>query len=286
MIALSSIRSIVQSYGILVLPIAILIHFGHLGFRPGQAGKGFTFVIVNFLCVSSYILEVISFISDLINVYSNPLNMQFTIAFASMIFLFFTLKMCKLYKKYNVISLIKNIKDIRRHSLDMYEKTWIIFMICIMFSAIIILMYGAYGIAMEFVKLGKQIIIIKAESPGLKLLAVLKMVIYGNSVWVLVYGYGFLIAIIAIVLKKEFNACIHQLENNITKENTLTKEQFSTTIHRFYELTSVVHKVDKMLSDIIALVMIISMALLCSGTFGLITGEASRGWMLLGVPCL
>ena len=283
---LGSINSVIQSYGILVLPIAILVPFGHFGFRPRDSGKGFTFIVVNFLCVSSYILALLSFIVDLININSNPLNMQFTISFALMVFLLYTIKIYKIYKKCNIVSLVKDIKAIRKHSLDMCEKICICFMILIMFSTIIKLIHNAYGIAMEYVKSGKQILIVKSENTVLRLLTILQMVIYYNSVWVLIYGYSFLIAMIAIVLKKEFNECIHQLENNITKENNLSKELFSTTIHRFYQLASVVHKVDKMFSDIIALIMVISMTLLCSSTFGLVTGDNSRQWMLLGLMSL
>ena len=283
--ALGSINNVIHSYGILVLSIAILVPFGHFGFRPGDFGKGFTFIVVNFLCVSSYILALLSFIIDLINIYSNPLNMQFTTSFALMVFLLYTIKIYKIYKKYNVVSLVKDIKVIRiirKHTLDMYEKFWIIFMTCIMFSPIIKLIHNAYGIVTDYLKSGKQISLMKTENRGLELLTILQMTFYYISVWVLIYGYGFLIAIIAIVLKKEFNKCIHQLESNITKENNLTKELFSITIHRFYQLASVVHKVDKMFSDIIALIMVISMALLCSSTYGLITGDNSRQWMLLG----
>ena len=212
--------------------------------------------------------------------------MQFTISFALMVFLLYTIKIYKVYKKYNIVPLVKDIKAIRKHSLDLCEKIWIIFMICIMFSTIIKLIHNAYGIATEYLKSGKQISLMKTENRGLELLTILQMTLYYISVWVLIYAYGFLIAIIAIVLKKEFNKCIQQLENNITKENNLSKELFSITIHRYYQLASVVHKIDKMFSDIFALIIVISMALLCSSTYGLITGDNSRQWMLLGVMSL
>ena len=111
-----------KHYGILSLPIAIMMPLGLLGSRNGQVIKGCICYLINFLVILNYgILPFISFgffsntatLLHFSNVYLAYAVFKFTI-----LIIFFTLLIFKFYKKYNVVCLLDDISKTRFKGLE------------------------------------------------------------------------------------------------------------------------------------------------------------------------
>ena len=71
------------------------------------------------------------------------------------------------------------------------------------------------------------------------------------------------------------------MQVKMENDKYLTPETFSETTERFYELTSIVQKVDEMFSDIVAMNLTLALGILCFAIYSLLkhTGTA-LGWAI------
>ena len=111
-----------RPYRVLVVPLAVLIPFGHFGSRRGQFGNFIIFIIVHSFCVFHYLLAVVMAISIPISLTDfRQTRTKFTVVFCILLVVLYTLKLYKFYKKYHLVCLLQEIKDVSQHCLKMKD---------------------------------------------------------------------------------------------------------------------------------------------------------------------
>ena len=86
---------------------------------------------------------------------------------------------------------------------------------------------------------------------------------------------------IAVVFTKEFEECIQEIGAEIKKDNSLSNNQFSKSAERFYELTTVVHKADDLLSPAVGFIAMMCLGMLCGGAYACLIGDGTfKEWMV------
>ena len=102
---------------------------------------------------------------------------------------------------------------------------------------------------------------------------VLEFLFFMVSTWVSILATGFVITVISIVLRREFDQCIENLQENIKETGVLSSEIFSETSERFQELRVMVEKVNDMFFLDFALNLCLSLGILCSSFYGIYVGH-------------
>ena len=242
-----------ERYGILALPMTLMFAFELFGFRPGQMMKGMLGYLVNFIFILNFLLILcigtgFLFTTDFQSKISNKFLMLFHI------FLIMELAtLCYIcYKKYNLFSLLQDIRKVRSQCLSKRE----LFFICVIFIAIITSIGGIFYFSMVIVhdifKTGKsqqwQVSIIPIDNyNAVKILAFIELIVISIS-WSSVLITSFMVVVIVMVVRREFENCIEKLQKNI---ETCAQEVFSEFTDRFYQLKGVLEAVDSMFSTTI-----------------------------------
>ena len=133
-------------YGILALPMALMFALGLFGLRPGQMMKlgyitNFT-LILNFLlilCIGTGFLFTTDFQSKISNKFLMLFHIFLSMELATLCYI------C--YKKYNLFSLLQDIRKVRSQCLSKGE----LFFICVIFIAIITSIGGIFYFSMVIV---------------------------------------------------------------------------------------------------------------------------------------
>ena len=236
-----------RSYRVLAVPLMVLLPFGHFGFRPGQVGNSITFVLVNFLCVFHYILAVAMAISIPINLTDfTQTRTKYTLALCLLLAALYTLKLHKFDQKYNLVSLLQDVREISQHRLTMKNMLVFVIMAGLVLGVLIYEFKHFIESLISVMKTGKRrpFSFATNDPTVVKVLSVFELAVWFVSSSVFMLGFSLMIAAITLVLKNEFNACASCLEQDIEKEKNLSSQGFSKATERFYKLTSIVEKVD------------------------------------------
>ena len=282
----STFKSLSKYFNVLNVPIMLMMPFGLFGFRPGQIGKIILFIAANFLCIFNYLLGLAIAIGFTINVTDfSRTNVKFVIAFCWIFVIIFTFLIYKFYKKNNLFSLIQDIKAVRNNSLTRREMFYISVVMILLGSALAFQLKKSSELAFKSAR--PPIFLIKTDDPVLvKILNILQFLIFYTISWVLVFGIILMLCIISVVLKREFNTCNENLKYTIVKEKTLSDQIFHETTQRFYELKSTAQKVDEMFSDLVGMIISLTLGMLCGATYGVLTGEPLDIWIDMFVMSL
>ena len=240
--------SLIKHYGILTLPIFLMIPFGCFGFKPGQFAKGIMAYFINF--ISIFYLVLFSFLTLHFVFEPKDIRVESHVRVAS--FFFFTLAnfvllLHKFYRKYNLYWLLEDIVEIRRIGLSKIEtfQVFVLFISCLTFIAIVL-----YTNCLVYVTKMPNFWTLITKDPGaVKILAIIHPVIAVTVQWVSLTCTSLIISFIAVILSAEFAQCNTDLKNEIYRENQLTYMTFSNITKRFYKLKEMVSKVDAMFSD-------------------------------------
>ena len=152
----------------------------------------------------------------------NPdMTSKFYVGFVILMMINFTILIYIYYKKYNLIGLLQDITNARKYCLSKIE---ILFVVLTFLTIVVPSVYISYHIsgytlwALET----KSNIYISFKTDGTvlpKRMIILIIVIYLNVTWTLLMATSFMISVLAVVLRGEFNHCIENLQDKINEMN-------------------------------------------------------------------
>lgn len=276
--------SLLKEYGVLSVPTVLMALFGSFGCRTGQTKYKMLSFLLNLICVlNSTVVTILNVITILNFLDKKNVNSLFMITFESINTVTTVCLLAILYKKYNLIMLLKKVKNIRQCHLTKWE---VLHILVILLSILSVTIY-IYALNIRFiVKLYRRGLIAfyqpykwKISNPILiQILLFSETMLHLNVSWLLTSSTGFMICVISLVLSKEFQKCVLDLEKSFTEQRCLTEDTFNQSKDRFYKLVSVVQKVDEMFSFFIGFVLIQSLALLCFAIYSSLQGQDIEAW--------
>ena len=175
--------SILKTYGILVLPVALMVPFGMFGFRPGQLKKSKIGYVLNAIVMLMYLL----FISVGIGYFYNPKEYRYTAykfmaVYVIAMFIQFTLLIFVLYKDYNLFFLLEDMGKVRRHSLERKELCFICLILTLILAMVTVIEFYLLHKAIESFKSGYTPYTIDTNDPILtRIFVILEDIIYFNA---------------------------------------------------------------------------------------------------------
>ena len=115
-------------YGVLTLPLCIMLPFGILGFRPGQLFNKIFGCIKNIMFLCNFCLVFVIMVGYLsVDMDYNQTYIKFYAGFVVSITIKFTVLSYNFYKKYNVISLIEDVTCLRKHDFSRLDVGLVLF---------------------------------------------------------------------------------------------------------------------------------------------------------------
>ena len=264
--------------------MALMFALGLFGFRPGQMIKlgnitNFT-LILNFLlilCIGTGFLFTTDFQSKISNKFLVLFHIFLSMELAALCYI------C--YKKYNLFSLLQDIRKVRSQCLSKRE----LFFICVIFIAIITSIGGIFYFSMVIVhdifKTGKsqqwKVSIVPTDNyTAVKILAFIELIVISIS-WSSVLITSFMVIVIVMVVRREFENCIEKLQKTIETCASLSQEVFSEFTERFYQLKGVLEAVDSMFSTTIGLNISLSILTLCGAVYAYMVHDGDlKVWIL------
>ena len=210
---------------------------------------------------------------------------KFMAAYVILMIVNFTLLMFKLYKNYNLFSLLEDIKKIRGNSLDRKELSCVFIILTVILTMVIVMEHYLASHVLETfgnLELKWTPIAMHTNDPiMIRLFAILEGIIYMSVTNISVLLTSFLVIVIAVVFNKEFEKCIEELAAEIKEDSSLSKNQFSKSAERFYELTTVLQKADDLLSIIVGFNVMLCLGMLCGGVYACLIGDGTfKEWYL------
>ena len=263
-----------------------MLFFGLLGFRPGQLFNKIIGFIINLMFLLNYILFVSIGTGYLITNDDGDFVLgKFYIGFVIVTMIKFTILMYIYSKKYNLIFLHEDITNTRKHNLSKTEVSFVIFTFLIVLASTIFVATSFSESVLGVFKDGySYYFAFKTNGPVLqKAMSVLEILIYLIMTWISFLATGFMISVLAVVLRGEFNKCIEDLQDEINKTNTLSSEMVTETIERFKKLRSLAHKVDDTFFLVLSLNLSLALGILCTSIYSIYIGETPFHFMRLGI---
>ena len=270
-------RSFLNHYGILSLPIITMTLFGQFGLRPSQIKhKCLAYCLdIHFIC--SYIMLCASILLNLaIIIIFFPSNLNqikdlYGTVYMIIIAFTFTLWLILTFKKYNIFCLLEDVVSIRRAILGKGE----IFCAVATMSVVgaIFITYGVISIIME----------IHWNISLLEIILITLNLLFTNVTWMLLWNITFLLCVIALVISREFQKCISDFKNILTEEGSFCSDTFFETEERLRQLTSVVSKVDSMFSFAVGIILTMALSTLCGAIYAVVIGEKPDEWYIAAV---
>ena len=245
-------------YGVLSLPFAFMIPFGHLGVKLKQIRHKSVVIIINIMFAMSYILCIYSGINIIILRQSNlrEIKVLFDTGFTVVIIILFSVWAFNCFKKFNFLCLVDQIKDVRSHSLNIKDMIYLLFALCCAAAVLILLNFDFFFWEHQKATLGYFKIVVR--------------VLYINVSWALIMNTSFSLCCVAVVLSREFKECVNNFQNNLAEENYFSENMFHETAERFRKLTCVMDQVDGMFCGVVGLVLSATLGMLCGAIYGIL----------------
>ena len=268
--------------GILSLPITVMLTYGLFGFRSGQLLNKTCGVLMNLFFVFNVIIVTSVGLGYIISHSDEFKSFQFKmfVGYIVLEMINFTLLFYKFYKKYNVYCLLLDILCIKMYTLTKQNIIYVLIMLSGFVAVLIYIFIDMVLIIIDVFTTGKSDLwepfLVKTDDPLLlKILVIPEHMIFGNQIWAFPSFTSFMICVIAIVLSREFDGCVADLQSKCNKNKYLNSGGLFGTIDRFYELASIVHKVDEMFSVFIGLNLTAALGMLCGAIYGVLAGEGT-----------
>ena len=269
-------KSKIFHHGILNLPIAYMLLFGMLGFRPGQLFNKIIGFMLNFMFLINYVLVVTTGTVYLIRDKNSDMTSKFYIGFVILMMINFNILIYIYYKKYNFISLLDDVTNARKYSLSKKETLFVVLTFLIIIVPTIYISCSTSGCILWTLKTRSHFYIsFKTDGTILpKTMIIVIILIYIYVTWTFFLATSFIISVLAVVLRREFSKCIGDLQDNIHKKNTLSSDMFTEAIERFQQLRSLTQKFDDTFFMILSLNLSSALGMLCSAIYSIYIGEA------------
>ena len=260
--------NIVKEYGILTLPIVMMMMFGLFGHRPGQIKIKIISFLLNFLCFINYLIILVVVVWYLRAILINYQHLDFVMivfaGFCTLLVGYSTLLLYIFYKKYNLFCLLQDAKNLQKGCV---KKKYLVY-VWIMFLLIISNLSATICISLD------RIIVpaFTGSTPLLSGLVVLvQYLLYSIVTYSLIIAPSFMVSVLSIVMATEFDRCSEDFENSMKKADKLSVEEFSKMTDTFYNLTLMVDKVDDMFSLPVGFTLAASLGSLCMTVYKTVT---------------
>ena len=265
-----------------------MVTFGMFGLRPGQAVNRKLGYVINVLYLLNFTLVVLVGIGYLITTksYDNSTSIFLGVSvvfmmvkFSSLCFIF--------YKKNNLFCLLENIIKMRKNCLNRKELLLIIITFILIITQVGYMCSFFLEIVIDVFKNGSSLYgwgpyTVQTDNPvGIRILVIFEILVYMNITWSSALTTSFIVVVGAVVMTHEFEKCNQELQDKITKENSLSHETFDKFTERFYELKQVLNKADNVFYVILFLNLILSFGMLCGAIYAsLIKDTVIRDWSI------
>ena len=206
-------------HGILNLPLSLMLSFGLLGFRLGQLFNKIAGYVINLMFLFNYGLILAVTIARFINIKDHDTLNSFLTGFAVAMAIKFTILIYIYFKKLNFVMLLEDITRRRNYSLSKKELLFVItIFMAVVTMATYLILYMCYRFVLPVLSTGGSTFVFafKLDDPatsGIK--RILECLIFMSVTWISILATGFLINVISIVLRREFDKCIENLQENI-----------------------------------------------------------------------
>ncbi len=245
-----------KQYGIMGLPLSLLILFGNIGCKRGQLTQSLAACIcinvwffVHFTCI--VIMVVGTFFNQ-----RDPIGefRLFLIGYGLLIVTSYSMLFFKSFKNYNLLTLLCEIQMSRRCSLKFGYRLFVfVDLMLVLGAATYNLMYNViHGIVVSFSSHSSDFVPVTMDTEDptmLRLLAVVENPLAISSGWMSFMGVNFLIGVTTIILAQEFEDCLKQLNKNISQSYCLSDAAFGSATKKYFQLKPLVRKVDDMFRD-------------------------------------
>ena len=273
-------KSHLKNYGILSLPVILLVPLGIFGFRPGDVMKRkYIGYIINFFFLLSYLMIPFVAVGYLITPNHNGDTVHiFMTAFTILMIIKFSFLLYIFYKDYSIFHLLKDIRKTTTGSLSPKELIYLTLVFTVSLAIVVYNFSFMIPIAIDVFKTGSSDKwtpqTIETKDPvGTRIIVVIEVLFYFLRTWSSVSITNCMVVIIAIVFRKEFQDCVEKTKDQIIKNNTVSNDDISEIFETFYKLNTVLQKADEILSPIIGLNLIIALGMLCGASYGTLIGE-------------
>ena len=263
--------------GILNLPLSLMLPFGLLGLRSGQLFNKIAGCVINLMFLFNYGLILAVTIARFMNIKDHDTLNSFLTGFAVVMEIKFTILIYIYFKRFNFVMLLEDITRRRKYSLSKKELLFVITtFIAGVTMATYLILYVCYRFLLPVLRTGGSTFAFafkldNTATSGVK--RILEFLFFMVSTWISILATAFLINVISIVLRREFDKCIENLREKIKETGILSSEIFSETVDRFQELRGLVEKVDNMFFLDFVLNLGLSLGLLCSSFYGIYVRE-------------
>ena len=276
-------RYFINHYGMLCIPLSLLIFFNQFGLRPGQIRYKLCIWLINIMFALRYLSLLVGVYATfiLLKIMDSKPSGQVTVAFhlgvATTIAALFTFWIISCCKKYNVFCLIEDIIRIRRNNLHITNLSLMIFSLL---STIGVSIGTGHSVATQ---IGHKDLYIESfklsvKSEFLMNIFFMNALVQSYTIGMLISNLTLLISFTSCILRNEFYYCLNDLEKNITDNKYLPTDSFPEMSQRYRHLISVVNKADAMFSVPVAIILIISFGFLCAGVYGFAVGMKLAQW--------
>ena len=157
-------------------------------------------------------------------------QINFFTSFAAVMVIKFTILIYIFFKRYNFVCLLKDLHNTRKHRLSKKELLFAMIIFVAALTAVIYLIYHTCNVhVLPLLKTGPYYFTFafKSDSPLMARTAViLEYVVYMNNTWSSVIATSFLVNVIAVVLRREFQKCVKNLQEKINETGLLSGDIF------------------------------------------------------------
>ena len=267
-----------SGHGILTLPLCVMLPFGLLGFKTGQLFNKIAGFVINLMFLFNCGLVLAITIARLCNEYDyDRTQVKFITGFTVFVTIKFTVLFFVYFKRFNFMCLLEDITKIRKYSLSKIELTFVTMpFITMVAMTIYVIFYMYYYYVSPVIRTGNNNFVFAFEHKGTlmaRVTIVLEFITYITITWISILATGLLINVISVVLRREFDKCIENLQEKIDETGILSSEIFSETLERFQELRGMVDKVGGMFFVDFTLNLSASLGMLCSSIYGIYVGH-------------
>ena len=259
-------------HGILHLPLTIMLPFGL------QLFNKIIGYFINLMFFFNYglilALTILRFIS--VEDYDETVAKFFT-GFAFVMMIKFTNLLYMYFRRYNLGMLLQVITRTRRYSLLKKELFFVIIIfIAVVTMVIYVILYFSHRFVLPILTTGSSRFLFAFETKdpvASRVAVILEILIFMDVTWISVLATSFLLNVITVVLGREFDKCIENLQEKVNDTETLSGDTFSETVERFKKLRGVVEKMDDIFFLDFTFNLGLSLGMLCGSFYGIYVGD-------------
>ena len=260
--------NIVKEYGILTLPIVMMMMFGLFGHRPGQINNKIFSFSLNLLCFINYLIILVVVVWYLRVILINYQHVDFVLiffaGFCTLLAGYSTFLLYIFYKKYNLFCLLQDTKNLQKGCMKKIHLVYV----WMMFLLIVINFSATICISLDDIIVPS----FTGSDPSLSgLVMLVELLLYSIVAYSLIVAPSFMVSVLSIVMATEFDRCSEDFENSLKKADKLSVAELSKMTDKFDDLTLMVDKVDAMFSLPVGLTLAASLGSLCMTVYKTVT---------------